>query len=136
MTKEKEHKEKQRSTKHTHKIKDRVTRTPLKTGSEVMCSGRVSTTYFSACLTKTCFCQNRIYFKVIFLQKVVLHERYKKFWIKRSLSSTFCKLAPYIWQKSNLTAVFSILMDYIEKNKNKTTKYTPRTCFYRNIYLP
>jgi len=28
------HKDKQRSTKHTHKAKDRVTRTPLKTGGE------------------------------------------------------------------------------------------------------
>jgi hypothetical protein len=32
--KEKVHKDKQRSTKHTYKTKDRVTRTPLKTGSE------------------------------------------------------------------------------------------------------
>ena len=35
-------KDKQRSTKHTHKTKDRVTRTPLKTGDEARCSGRVS----------------------------------------------------------------------------------------------
>ena len=35
-------KDKQRSIKHTHKTKDRVTRTPLKTGSELMYSGRVS----------------------------------------------------------------------------------------------
>jgi hypothetical protein len=40
-------KDKQRSTKHTHKTKDRVTRTPLKTGDEFMCSGRVS----SSCST-------------------------------------------------------------------------------------
>jgi hypothetical protein len=32
--KEKEQNEKQRSTKHTHKTKDRVTRTPLKTGKK------------------------------------------------------------------------------------------------------
>ena len=31
---------KQRSTKHTHKTKDRVTRTPLKTGGELRCSGK------------------------------------------------------------------------------------------------
>jgi len=31
-SKEKVQKDKQRSTKHTHKTKDRVTRTPLKTG--------------------------------------------------------------------------------------------------------
>jgi phage gpG-like protein len=35
-------KNKQRSTKHTHKTKYRVTRTPLKTGDELMCSGRLS----------------------------------------------------------------------------------------------
>jgi hypothetical protein len=39
--------DKQRSTKHTYKYKDRVTRTPLKTGGELRCSGRVS----SACST-------------------------------------------------------------------------------------
>ena len=37
--KEKVQKEKQRSTKHTYKTKDRVTPTPLKTGGELMCSG-------------------------------------------------------------------------------------------------
>ena len=34
-------KDKQRSTKHTHKTKDRITQTPLKAGGEFMCSGRV-----------------------------------------------------------------------------------------------
>ena len=46
-SKEKIQKDKQRSTKHTYKTKDRVTRTPLKTGGELMCSGRVS----SSCST-------------------------------------------------------------------------------------
>jgi hypothetical protein len=36
--KEKVQKDKQRSTKHTYKTKDRVTRTPLKIGGELMCS--------------------------------------------------------------------------------------------------
>ena len=40
--KEKVQKDKQRSTKHTHKTKDRVTRTPLETVGELRCSGRVS----------------------------------------------------------------------------------------------
>ena len=40
--KEKVPKDKQRSTKHTHKTKDRVTRTPLKSGGELRCSGRVN----------------------------------------------------------------------------------------------
>ena len=51
MAKEKVQKDKERSTKHTHKTKDRVTRTQLKTGGEVRCSGRVS----SSCSTSgTC----------------------------------------------------------------------------------
>jgi len=45
--KEKVQKVKQRSTKHTHKTKDRVRRTPLKIGGELGCSGRVS----SSCCT-------------------------------------------------------------------------------------
>jgi hypothetical protein len=42
--------DKHRSTKHPHKTKDRVTRTPLKTGmwGELRCSGRVS----SSCTTR------------------------------------------------------------------------------------
>jgi hypothetical protein len=39
--KKKYKRDKQQSTKYTHTTKDRVTRTPLKTGSELMCSGRV-----------------------------------------------------------------------------------------------
>jgi hypothetical protein len=39
-SKEKVQRNKQRCTKHTYKTKDRVTRTPLKTGGELRCSGR------------------------------------------------------------------------------------------------
>jgi len=39
--KKKVQKDKHRSTKHTYKTKDRATRTPRKTGGELMCSGRV-----------------------------------------------------------------------------------------------
>jgi hypothetical protein len=42
MAKTKVQKNKQRSKKHTYKTKDRVTRTPVKTEGELMCSGRVS----------------------------------------------------------------------------------------------
>jgi len=45
--KKKGQRDKQRSTKHTHKTKDRVTRTPLKFGDKLMCSGRIS----SSCST-------------------------------------------------------------------------------------
>jgi len=40
-------KKKYKRTKHTHKTKDRITRTPLKIGGERRCSGRVS----SSCST-------------------------------------------------------------------------------------
>jgi hypothetical protein len=46
----------QRSTKHTHKTKDRVTRTPLKTGGELRCSGRVG----SSCSTSGACCVNLV----------------------------------------------------------------------------
>jgi len=39
--KKKVQKDKQQSAKHTHKTKDRVTPTPLKTRGELRCSGRV-----------------------------------------------------------------------------------------------
>jgi hypothetical protein len=52
-------KDKQRSTKYTHKTKDRVTRTPLKTGGELGCSGRID----SSCSTSGTRC-------VIMLQKL------------------------------------------------------------------
>jgi hypothetical protein len=47
MAKKKVQKGKTRSTKHTYKTKDRVTRNPLKTGGELSYSGRVS----SSCST-------------------------------------------------------------------------------------
>jgi hypothetical protein len=40
--KEKGQKDKQRTTKHTNKTEDRVTRTPLKTGGDLRCSESVS----------------------------------------------------------------------------------------------
>ena len=43
--KEKVQRDTQRSTKHTHKTKDRVTRIPPKTGNELSCSRRVSSSY-------------------------------------------------------------------------------------------
>ena len=49
--KEKVQKDKQRSTKHTYRTKDRVTRAPLKTGDELRCSGRVNS---SCCTSDTC----------------------------------------------------------------------------------
>ena len=49
--KEKVQRDKQRSTKYIHKTKDRVTRTPLKTGDELRFSGRVSSSCSIKCVT-------------------------------------------------------------------------------------
>ena len=49
---------------HTYKTKDRVTRTPLKSGGERRCSGRVS----SSCSTSIIKNNNK-YIQVIFLLK-------------------------------------------------------------------
>ena len=46
--KERVQKDKQRSTKHTYKTKDRVTRTPPKTKGDFRCSGRVSSSCFTS----------------------------------------------------------------------------------------
>ena len=46
--KEKGQKDKQRSTKYTHKTKDRVTRTQLKKRGELKSSGRVSSSCFTS----------------------------------------------------------------------------------------
>ena len=65
--KEKVQKDKQRSTKHTYKTKDRVTRTPLKVRGELRCSGRVS----SSCSTSDTCRVNLV------TNPVISHERGK-----------------------------------------------------------
>jgi hypothetical protein len=76
--KEKGQKNKQRSTKHTnkHKAKDRVTRTPLTTGGELMCTGRVS----SSCSTSDTRRVNHfICKKVLTIPKGVIRSRQSKY---------------------------------------------------------
>ena len=58
-------KNKKRSTKHTYKTKDRITRTPLKTGGELRCSARVGT----SCSTSDTRCVNLV------TNPVISHER-------------------------------------------------------------
>jgi hypothetical protein len=65
--KEKVQKDKQRSTKDTYKTKDRITRTPLKTGGELMCSSRSS----SSCSTSDTCRVNLV------TNPVISHERGK-----------------------------------------------------------
>ena len=65
--KEKVQKDKQRSTKHTYKTKDRVTRTPLKTGGQLRWSGRVC----SSCSTSDTRRVNLV------TNPVISHERWQ-----------------------------------------------------------
>jgi len=66
-------KDKQRSTKHTHKTKDRGTRTPLKTGCELRYSGRIN----SSCSTRLVnLVTNRWWTSVIFDHACWHHSRY------------------------------------------------------------
>ena len=66
-TKEKVQKDKQRSTKHTYKTKDRVTWTPLKTGGELRCSGRVSRILISPLVSSNSSCSFVLFLLVIVL---------------------------------------------------------------------
>ena len=67
MAKRKVQKDKKRSPKHTYKTKDRVTRTQLKPGDELRCSGRVS----SSCSTSDTRRVNLV------TNPVISHERGK-----------------------------------------------------------
>jgi hypothetical protein len=67
QTKEKVQRDKQRSTKHTHKTEDRVTRTPFKTGVELRCSGRVSSS-----------CSTNEFIPCINWYRCEKHEKYMK----------------------------------------------------------
>jgi hypothetical protein len=70
--------DKQRSTKHTHKTKDRVTRTPLKFGDELVCSERVgssSSTSDTRCI-------------ILVTNPVISHERGKD-WEVLTTSGTY-----------------------------------------------
>jgi hypothetical protein len=68
MAKRKSTKGQTRSTKHTYKTKDRVTRTPLKSEGELRCSGRVG----SSCSTSDTRRVNLV------TTPVISHERGKE----------------------------------------------------------
>ena len=78
MAKRKSIKGQQRSTKHTHKTKDRVTRTPLQTGIDLKCSGRV----VSFCSTSGTRCVNLV------ANPVICHE-WEKDWEVLTTSGTY-----------------------------------------------
>jgi hypothetical protein len=80
----------QRSTKHTHKTKDRVTRTPLKTRGELRCSGRVS----SSCSTSGTHGVNLV------TNTVISHE-----WGKDQEVLQVEYIRGYLWHRYSITIV-------------------------------
>jgi hypothetical protein len=84
--KEKVQKNKQRSTKHTYKTKDRVTRTPLKTGGELMCSRRVRSSFSTSDIRRVNLVTN----------PVISHERGKD----REVLTTS---GAYLWHRYSIT---------------------------------
>ena len=71
-------KDKQQSTKLTHKAKDRVTRTSLKTGCELGCSGRVIT-----------FCSTSGTRRVNLVTNPVISHEWGKDWEVLTTSGTY-----------------------------------------------
>jgi hypothetical protein len=71
-------KDKQQSTKLTHKAKDRVTRTSLKTGCELGCSGRVKT-----------FCSTSGTRRVNLVTNPVISHEWGKDWEVLTTSGTY-----------------------------------------------
>ena len=91
--KEKRQKDKQRSTKHTHKIKDRVIRTTLKNGGELKCSGRVGSSCSTSGTRRVNLITNLVNFNVPFFStSPTLSSLLTKF--SPSLSCPLKKLSP------------------------------------------
>ena len=116
MAKRKSIKDKQRSTKHTHKTKDRVTRTLLKTGGELRCFGRVCSpcSTNSICrvnqVTNTFYmlCQTIISMIVIFFGWPIVHSTvlsctciFKLAYTCISFIHIMCMIMPFILSNIN-----------------------------------
>ena len=91
--KEKVQKDKQRSTKHTLKTKDRVTRTPLKTRGELRCSGRVSS-----------FCFTSGTRRVNLVTNPVISREWGKDWKVFTTSDTDTQYTNYTWANSYINS--------------------------------
>jgi hypothetical protein len=75
-------KDKQRSTKHTYKTKDRLTRTPLKNAGELRCSGRVGSSCCTSCTRRVNLVTNPVICREFVNRKC---SRYQ--WVIRSYKS-------------------------------------------------
>ena len=64
--KKKVQKDKQRSTKHTHKTKDQVTRTPLKTGGELRCSNVIRKIQWNLSMPNLCVTYIYVHYRQVY----------------------------------------------------------------------
>jgi hypothetical protein len=76
---EKVQKDKQRSTKHTYKTKDRVTRTPLKIGGELRCSGRVGSSCSTSDIRRVTLVTNPVHCEGYSISMLHLFSEFSQF---------------------------------------------------------
>jgi hypothetical protein len=106
MAKEKVQKDKQRSTKHTHKTKDRVTRTPLKFGGECRCSGGIS----SSCSTS----DTR---RVNLVSHGSKHKHFETKIIDKSHCSIICFFLLFGWARRHQKKIILVLSRLVRSNR-------------------
>jgi hypothetical protein len=130
--KEKVQKDKQRSTKHTYKTKDWVTRTPLKSVGELRCFGRAS----SSCSTSDNRSVNLVTNPVIsHLQHFLLSNNDKKARIVIPFTFKFCTITrkAVCWinysYKNILAYSISKRDCYVKTNKNVEIKFSAHDAF-------
>ena len=101
-------KDQNRSTKHTHKTKNRDTRTSLNTGGELRCSGRVS----SSCYTSG---NRRIN---LVTNPVIRHGTWLQYW---KINVCPCQMM-FVSINSKMTGVTSAA---VTPNPSRASKFTP-----------
>ena len=100
---------KQRSTKHTHKTRDRVTRTPLNIGGEPMCPGRASNSWSSSDTQRKSPLNTHLKKKAsLFIFQII------KWYIKHNIKKPNRYSGAIIWRKADNTV-------HGQKKKNKRT---------------
>ena len=101
-------KDQNRSTKHTHKTKNRDTRTSLNTGDELRCSGRVS----SSCYTSGNRSINLV------TNPVIRHGTWLQYW---KINVCPCQMM-FVSINSKMTGVTSAA---VTPNPSRASKFTP-----------
>ena len=117
--KEKVQKEKQRSIKHTHKTKDRVTRTPLKTGDELRCFGSISSSCSITDTRRVYLLQTRRWYCKLKSNKIMLSLKQQCIFLQCFVCNTpqfYLHLASaptYLYIKLKIFHLFNIFQRFI-----------------------